>query len=155
MPLVRINLAQTTSPEVVKAISDVVYEAMIDVVNVPKNDKFQIITRHAPDELIYPEEGYLGLNYTRDLIIIQVTWVSGRSTEVKKKFFRQIADEIHAKGGCEKKTCGSISLIRAARIGLSAMVRCSTGPSDRDGAAGRPSSKRVTGKGQLNEIRNL
>src|SRR5258707_15793736 len=36
--------------------------------------------------------------------------------------------------GCEKRTCGSISSIRAARIGLSAMVRCSTGPSDGYGA---------------------
>jgi len=39
MPLVRINLSQTTSPEIVKAISDVVYDAMIDVVNVPKPDE--------------------------------------------------------------------------------------------------------------------
>ena len=73
MPLVRINLSQTTSPEIVKAISDVVYEAMIDVVKVPKNDKFQIITRHAPDELIYPEEGYLGVTYTPGIVYIQVT----------------------------------------------------------------------------------
>jgi phenylpyruvate tautomerase PptA (4-oxalocrotonate tautomerase family) len=34
-----------------------------------------------------------------DLIIIQVTWVSGRSTEVKKRFFHQIANTIHEKGG--------------------------------------------------------
>jgi hypothetical protein len=28
-----------------------------------------------------------------------VTWVGGRSTDVKKKFYRQIADEIHERGG--------------------------------------------------------
>jgi 4-oxalocrotonate tautomerase len=53
--------------------------------------------------LVYPKEGYLGLNYTRDLIIIQVTWVGGRSTEVKKNFFRQVANEIHEKGGVRKE----------------------------------------------------
>jgi phenylpyruvate tautomerase PptA (4-oxalocrotonate tautomerase family) len=63
----------------------------------------QVVTRHAPDEIIYPQEGYLGLNYTRDLIIIQITWVSGRSVDVKKKFFRRIADEIHEKAHVRKE----------------------------------------------------
>src|SRR5258705_13895543 len=35
---------------------------------------------------------------------------------------------------CARRTCGSISSTRAARIGPSAMVRCSTGPSDRNGS---------------------
>jgi 4-oxalocrotonate tautomerase len=91
------------SVELVRVVSEAVYRAMVDVANVPVHDKFQVINRHAADEIVYPEEGYLGLNYTRDLIIIQVTWVSGRSTEVKKKFFHQIADEIHAKGGVRKE----------------------------------------------------
>jgi 4-oxalocrotonate tautomerase len=51
---------------------------MVQVADVPLHDKFQTFIRHVPDEIIYPEEGYLGLKYTRDLIIIQVTWVSGR-----------------------------------------------------------------------------
>jgi hypothetical protein len=128
MPLARIDIRKDASVELVRVVSDAVYKAMVDVANVPVHDKFQVINRHAADEIIYPEEGYLGLNYTRDLIIIQVTWVGGRSTEVKKKFFHQIADEIHGREECEKKTYGSISSIRAARIGPSAMVRCSTGP---------------------------
>jgi 4-oxalocrotonate tautomerase len=66
-------------------VSEAVYKAMVEVANVPMHDKFQVINRHAEDEIIFPDEGYLGLNYTRDLIIIQVTWVSGRSTEVKKE----------------------------------------------------------------------
>jgi 4-oxalocrotonate tautomerase len=114
MPLVRINLAQTTSPEVVKAISDVVYEAMIDVVNVPRNDKFQIITRHAPDELIYPEEGYLGVTYTPGIVFIQVTWNTGRTIEMKKAFYRAVADGIHARTGVRKEDVW-ISLVEVNR----------------------------------------
>jgi phenylpyruvate tautomerase PptA (4-oxalocrotonate tautomerase family) len=87
---------------------------MVEVANVPPHDKFQVITRHAPDEIIYPEEGYLGLNYTRDLIIIQVTWVSGRSIDVKKKFFRLIADEIHEKAHVRKEDIW-INLVDTAR----------------------------------------
>jgi 4-oxalocrotonate tautomerase len=97
MPLARIDLSKDAPPERVRVVSEAIYHAMVEVANVPLHDKFQVITRHAPDEIIYPEEGYLGLNYTRDLIIIQVTWVSGRSVDVKKKFFRRIADEIHEK----------------------------------------------------------
>ena len=64
--------------------------------------------------MIYPQEGYLGLNYTPGLIIIQVTWVSGRSTDVKKKFYRQIADEIHEKGGVRKQDVW-INLVETGR----------------------------------------
>jgi phenylpyruvate tautomerase PptA (4-oxalocrotonate tautomerase family) len=103
MPLVRIDLSKTASPERVRAVSDAVYNAMIEVANVPLHDKFQIVTRHEPDEIIYPAEGYLGIDYSRDLILIQVTWVGGRSTEVKKQFYRRIVDEIHEKQGVRKQ----------------------------------------------------
>ena len=103
MPLARIDISKDASPEIIRIVSEVIYNAMVQVANVPMHDKFQIINRHAADEMIYPEAGYLGLKYTRDLIIIQVTWVGGRSTEVKKKFFHQIANEIHAKGGVRRE----------------------------------------------------
>ena len=103
MPLVRIDINKDASAELIRIVSDAVYQAMINVANVPAHDKFQVINRHAADEIVYPKEGYLGLNYTRDLIIIQVTWVGGRSTAVKKNFFRQVANEIHEKGGVRKE----------------------------------------------------
>jgi hypothetical protein len=64
--------------------------------------------------MIYPQEGYLGLNYTPGLIIIQVTWVGGRSTDVKKKFYRQVADEIHERGGVRKQDVW-INLVETGR----------------------------------------
>ena len=93
MPLARIEINRDASPELVRVVSEAVYKAMVEIANAPPHDKFQIINRHTDDEIIFPKEGYLGLTYTRNLIIIQVTWVSGRSTEVKKKFYRQIAEE--------------------------------------------------------------
>jgi 4-oxalocrotonate tautomerase len=103
MPLARIDISKNASAELVRIVGDAVYRAMVDIANVPVHDKFQVINRHDADEIIYPDEGYLGLRYTRDLIIIQVTWVSGRSTEVKKRFFQQIANTIHEKGGVRKE----------------------------------------------------
>src|SRR3979490_2661312 len=110
MPLVRIDLSKNASKERIRAVSDAVYGAMVEIANVPLHDKFQIITRHADDEIIYPEEGYLGIEYSRDLIIIQITWVGGRAIDVKKKFYKRIADEIHETGKVRK------AAIRISRV---------------------------------------
>ena len=114
MPLARIDISKNASDQLVRIVSDAVYRAMVEVANVPAHDKFQIINRHAPDEIIYPQEGYLGVQYTAGLIIIQVTWVAGRSTDIKKKFYRQIADEIHEKGGVRKQDVW-INLVDSSR----------------------------------------
>jgi phenylpyruvate tautomerase PptA (4-oxalocrotonate tautomerase family) len=114
MPLARIDISKNASDELIRIVSEAVYRAMVEVANVPAHDKFQVINRHAADEMIYPQEGYLGLNYTPGLIIIQVTWVGGRSTDVKKKFYRQIADEIHEKGGVRKQDVW-INLVETGR----------------------------------------
>ncbi|MGF6533823.1 4-oxalocrotonate tautomerase [Paraburkholderia sp. GAS206C] len=114
MPLVRINLSRNATPQVVQAVSETVYQAMVEIANVPRNDKFQIVTRHAEDELIYPAEGYLGMTYSASIIFIQVTWNAGRTTEIKKAFYKAIADGIHAKTGVRKEDI-VINLVDVAR----------------------------------------
>lgn len=114
MPLVRIDLSKDAPDSRVRAISEAVYGAMTDIAKVPLNDKFQIVSRHSLDELIYPNDGYLGVSYSSDIVFIQVTWVGGRSTEVKKQFYRRIADEIHEKSGVRKEDVW-ISLVDSGR----------------------------------------
>lgn len=114
MPLVRIDIGDTATPELAQVISEVVYAAMIEIAKVPQHDKFQIITRHAGERLIYPSEGYLGIDYTPGIIFIQVFWVAGRSTDVKKAFYRKIADDLHARAGVRKQDV-FINLIDSAR----------------------------------------
>jgi phenylpyruvate tautomerase PptA (4-oxalocrotonate tautomerase family) len=103
MPLARIDLAKDTSPEVVQAIGDVIYDAMTRVANVPEHDKFQIVNRLAADELVYPAAGYMGMTYTPKIVFIQITWNTGRTVEVKKAFYKAIADGIHEKTGIRKE----------------------------------------------------
>jgi len=114
MPLVRIDLSKDAPPERLRVVSQAVYGAMVEIANVPAHDKFQIVTRHSTDEIIYPDEGYLGISYSPDLIVIQVTWVGGRSTDVKKQFYRRIADEIHEKARVRKEDVW-ISLVDSVR----------------------------------------
>jgi hypothetical protein len=56
MPLIRIDLSSTALPKLRQTVSDVVYNAMITVAKVPADDKFQIVTGHAAEELVFPEE---------------------------------------------------------------------------------------------------
>ncbi|MEJ0004118.1 MAG: tautomerase family protein [Pararobbsia sp.] len=84
------------------------------MVKVPEGDKFQIVTRHAPDELIYPAEGYLGITYSPGIVFIQVTWNAGRTIEIKKAFYKAVADGIHASTGIRKEDI-VINVIDVAR----------------------------------------
>jgi 4-oxalocrotonate tautomerase len=114
MPLARIDISRDAPPERIKIISEAIYGAMVEIANVPLHDKFQVVTRHAADEIIYPKDGYLGLSYTGNLILIQITWVAGRSTEVKKKFYERVVDEIHERAQVRKEDVW-ISLIDSRR----------------------------------------
>lgn len=103
MPFARIDLPHATSNAVIAAISDAVYHAMTTVAGVPEHDRFQVVTRHTADELIYPQDGYLGVTYSANIVFIQITWNAGRTVDVKKAFYRAIADGIHATTGIRKQ----------------------------------------------------
>lgn len=94
MPLVRIDLIRGKPAAFRKQAGEIVYKAMREVINVPADDKFQIITEHSPDE-INVAESYLGNSYTSDIILIQITMNAGRTVEMKKAFFKRIADDLH------------------------------------------------------------
>jgi phenylpyruvate tautomerase PptA (4-oxalocrotonate tautomerase family) len=94
MPLARIDLVRGKPAAFRKAVGEIVYKAMTDLINVPVNDKFQIITEHAAEE-INVADNYLGNSYSRDIILIQITLNAGRSVEMKKAFFKRIADDLH------------------------------------------------------------
>jgi len=94
MPLARIDLVRGKPAAFRKTLGEIVYKAMTDVINVPANDKFQIITEHAAEE-INVADSYLGNDYTQDIILIQVTMNAGRTVDMKKAFFKRIADDLH------------------------------------------------------------
>ncbi|MCP4614960.1 MAG: tautomerase family protein [Bradyrhizobium sp.] len=94
MPLVRIDLARGKPPAFRKQAGEIIYNAMRETINVPENDKFQIITEHAADE-INVADSYLGNSYTQDILLIQITLNAGRTVEMKKALFKRIADDLH------------------------------------------------------------
>ncbi len=102
MPFVRIDLPQGKPPEYRRTVGDVVYEAMRTTLNVPENDRFQVITEHAPGGLII-DPTYLGIARSADALTIQVTLNAGRSVELKRAFYRAVADGLHARLGLRRE----------------------------------------------------
>ena len=95
MPFVRIDLAQGKSAEYRKTLGEIVYQAMRDIIDVPEDDKFQIITEHPSGELNVAQ-GYLGNRYSNDIILIQVTISLGRTVEKKQALYKRVADDLNA-----------------------------------------------------------
>jgi 4-oxalocrotonate tautomerase len=91
MPLVRISLLRGKGDGFGRKVGEVIYQAMVDTLSVPLKDKFQLITEHAPGSLIYDPD-YLDIPRTDGFIAIQVTLSEGRSLEMKKAFFKRVAE---------------------------------------------------------------
>jgi 4-oxalocrotonate tautomerase len=102
MPLVRIDLAQGKSAAHRQTIGDVVYNAMIATIAVPKDDRFQIITEHAPDDLIV-DKTYMGIQRTADCVLIQITLSEGRTVDQKQTFYKAIVDGLHERLGMRRE----------------------------------------------------
>lgn len=91
MPLVRISLIEGKTAEYRKKIGDAVHQAMVEILNVPPLDRFQLISTHAKSDFIYDPQ-YLNIARTDGLVMIQITLNSGRSTEMKKAFYKRVAE---------------------------------------------------------------
>jgi 4-oxalocrotonate tautomerase len=98
MPLVRIALMKSRTEGFGRKIGEVIYRTMMDVMNVPAKDNFQIITEHDSATLIY-DPSYLDITRTEGIVIVQITLNEGRTLETKKTFYRTLAERLHAELG--------------------------------------------------------
>jgi len=94
MPLVRIDLLEGKSPEYRVRVGQIVYQAMLDVLGVPKDDRFQIIVEH-PQAGLQFDRGYLGIRRSDECVFVQITLSSGRTVEAKQRFYKAVADGLH------------------------------------------------------------
>ena len=95
MPLVRIALRKGRPAGFGKQVGEIVYRSMVDTINVPQKDHFQIIGEHDADSLIYDPD-YLGIARSDGVLFIQITLNEGRTTDMKKALYATIADRLHA-----------------------------------------------------------
>jgi 4-oxalocrotonate tautomerase len=91
MPFVRISLRQGTSPEYRRALADGIHRAMVEAIAIPPDDRFQVITEHPAESLIYDSQ-YLGVKRSDRIVFVQITLSFGRKPQQKRKLYKRMAE---------------------------------------------------------------
>jgi 4-oxalocrotonate tautomerase len=93
-----------TSQERRAQIGDGIYRALIDVANVPGDDRFQVINEVPSANLIYSPD-YMGFDRSPSVVFIQIFFNAdrfffnaGRSVDVKRALYGRIAENLGAVG---------------------------------------------------------
>jgi phenylpyruvate tautomerase PptA (4-oxalocrotonate tautomerase family) len=86
---------------------------MVTTFDVPAKDRFQVLTRHAANELVYAPE-YLGIRHDGPVVFIQITCNEGRTLEKKKALFARLASSIEA-GGVIKAADVIVNLVEVKK----------------------------------------
>ncbi|MEO8036759.1 MAG: tautomerase family protein, partial [Acidobacteriota bacterium] len=76
--------------EYTTAVSQAVHQALVTQASVPTDDLFQVIHQLGELELI-ANPTYGGVKRSKDLIIVEITLNAGRTIEVKKNLYADIA----------------------------------------------------------------
>jgi phenylpyruvate tautomerase PptA (4-oxalocrotonate tautomerase family) len=93
MPLVRISLLKGKSASYRRKVGSAIHQAMVETIDVPVKDRFQLISEHDAEDFDYDPE-YLGIARSRDLVIINITMSFGRSMSQKRSLYRTIAERL-------------------------------------------------------------
>jgi phenylpyruvate tautomerase PptA (4-oxalocrotonate tautomerase family) len=93
MPLVRISLVKGRPAALRRSIGDAVHRSLVETIDVPERDRFQLLTEHEPGDLVFDSE-YLGIARSDNIVIIQITLSAGRSLEKKRRLYRRITHSL-------------------------------------------------------------
>ena len=113
MPLVRISLRDGKPEPYRRALADGIHRAMVETISVPPLDRFQVITEHPAESLIY-DPAYLGIVRGDDVVFVQITLNAGRSTEQKRALYSRMAELLQASPGLRPQDL-LISLVEVSR----------------------------------------
>jgi phenylpyruvate tautomerase PptA (4-oxalocrotonate tautomerase family) len=96
MPLQRIDLAHGRPEAERRAIADAVHRALVETIDVPPDDRFQVVTEH-PQGGFVVTPAYLGIRY-EDPVLVQLTISLGRSTEQKQRLYARLVELLEQAG---------------------------------------------------------
>jgi phenylpyruvate tautomerase PptA (4-oxalocrotonate tautomerase family) len=93
MPLVRISLQAGKPDSYRSTISRQIYEAMLETLEIPEGDRFQVISEHSDGQLV-ADPNFMGMQRSADFVLIQIFLSRGRNTETKQALYRRIAERL-------------------------------------------------------------
>ena len=113
MPMTRISLRQGRPDEERRRIMEQIYQAQRETFDVPEDDRFMVLSEHAPDDLVYGAD-FLGIRRSDDLVLIQMTVSNTRPLAKKQALFRRIAERLAEDPGVRPEDV-FINLVEVAR----------------------------------------
>ena len=113
MPFTQISLKKGTSADFRAALMEEIYLAMRESIGIPEDDRFATITELEPGN--YNNSGdYVGIDRSDDVVFIQITLNTGRSVELKKALYAEIASRLSKNPGVRPEDI-IISLVEVAK----------------------------------------
>jgi phenylpyruvate tautomerase PptA (4-oxalocrotonate tautomerase family) len=97
MPLVKINLRKGRSAEEKDAIASAIQSALVSNLGIPDEDRYQLFDEY-DEENFRHTDGYLGLEYSDRLLMLEITFLVGRDDELKKALLAEINRNLVAAG---------------------------------------------------------
>jgi len=89
MPMSHISLQRGKSPEYLRALSDSLHRALVEALDVPPTDRFQLIHQHAPHEMSI-DPHYPAGTRSADYVFINVIVGRPRSAAMKAAFYQRL-----------------------------------------------------------------
>jgi len=97
MPLVKVSMLKGRPLEEKDAISASIQAALVAELKVPNDDFYQLFAE-LDHENFRHTNGYLGLEYTDRLLVIEITILHGRDDTIKKALLARIDENLVAAG---------------------------------------------------------
>lgn len=113
MPLVRISLLRGRAPEVRRRLGAAVHRALVEAFQVPEQVRFQIITEHDPEDLVFDPD-YLRVERSDGIVVVQITVSAGRSLERKRALYRLVAEYLARDAGVRPQDAW-VNLVEVAK----------------------------------------
>ena len=123
MPLAKIHFVEGRYDEArIGKVSGAIQAALMNTLRVPPEDFYQLIFELPKNRFLHTPS-FVGMHYTDDLIILDVTFIQGRPKETRLALFKDIPRALQRPLTCYLTTCSSRSTKLPARTSLSANAR--------------------------------
>jgi len=97
MPLVKVNLLKGRSTEEKDSIAASIQKPLVSTLEVSDANRYQLFNEYDAESFLHTS-GYLGLTYTDQLLIIEITIREGDDDDHKKSLLAEINRDLVAAG---------------------------------------------------------
>ena len=99
MPLAKIHVVEGRYDQArIAEVSSAIQAALMSTLRVPAEDFYQLIFK-LPESRFLHTPSFVGMHYTDDLIVLDVTFIQGRSTETRLALLKDINTRVAAAAG--------------------------------------------------------